>query len=148
MSHAFRLASLIAACVIPLATAAAAHPLNVDQRFQGELDARLEAKLNKLLEAKLDSQTAELFARNPQPAAGGEIPAIADSAHLATHKTRAVGGSGTLDCVAAPVCDSDEVERPTVVASGPPSPSSPTTACLGGSTSGLRNELASRHRGG
>ncbi len=153
MSHAFRLASLIAASVIQLVTAAAAHPLDVDQRFQSELDAHVEAKLNKLLEAeldaqaasllarertgfdglveaklgelvkaKLDSQTAELFARNLRPAAGDEIPAIADSDHLATRMTRAVGGSGTLGCVAAP-------ERPTVVASRPPLSSNPTAGC-------------------
>ena len=153
MSHGFRLASLIAACVIPLATAAAADPY---QRFQSELGERVEANINKLLEAELDAQTAELFARErsgpeslveaklselvvakldaqtaelfalvPRPAAGDEIPAIADSAYMATRMTRAVGGSGTLDCVAAPVCGSDEVERPTVVASRP----SPTTGC-------------------
>ncbi len=146
--------------MIPLVTAAAAHPLDVDQRFQSELDAHVEAKLNKLLvaeldaqaasllarertgfdglveaklselvKAKLDSQTAELFARNLRPAAGDEIPAIADSAHLATRMTYAAGGSGTLGCVAAPVCGSDEVERPTVVASRPPLSSNPTTGC-------------------
>ena len=37
MSHAFLLASLIAACVIPLVTAAAAHPLDVDQRSLAEV---------------------------------------------------------------------------------------------------------------
>ncbi len=159
-SHAFRLASVIAAGVISFATAAAADSADLDQRLQTRLDQLLEAKLaplveakldaqtailftrdqtrldglvetklNKLLEAKLGAQAASLLARNHRPAAGDEIPAIADAAHLATRMTYAVGGSGTLDCVAAPVCGSDEVERPTVVASRPPLSSNPTIGC-------------------
>ena len=57
-------ASSLAAAVIPLATAAAADPSDLDQRFQTELDGLVEVKLNKLLEAKLDAQTASLLARN------------------------------------------------------------------------------------
>ncbi len=131
MSHAFRLASVIAAGVISFATAAAADSANLDQRLQTRLDQLLEAKLDPLVEAKLDAQTAslfardqtrldasveaklselreakldlqtaELFARNHRPAAGGQIPANAGSANLATRMTCAVGDSGTLGCLA------------------------------------------------
>ncbi len=92
-------------------------------------DDLVEAKPSELVKAKLDSQTAELFARNLRPAAGDEIPAIADSDHLATRMTCAVGGSGTLGCVATPVCGSDEVARPTVVASRPPLSPNPIARC-------------------
>lgn len=139
--------ALIAACVIPLATAVA-DPTDLEQRFQTTLDADVEAKLNGLLEAQLDaqsasllarertrldglveaklaerleaeldSQTAELFARNRRPAAADEVVVIANSADLATSMTCAVDDSGTLGCAAEPVCGSDEVLRPTVVAS-------------------------------
>ncbi len=63
MSHVFRLASLISACVIPLASGIAADPLSLDQRFQRELDTRLEAQLNGLLNAELQAQVASLLER-------------------------------------------------------------------------------------
>ncbi len=160
MSHAFRLASVIAAGVISFATAAAADSADLDQRLQTRLDQVLEAKLDplvettldaqaasllareqtrldglveaklsELLEAKLDSRTAELFARNHRPAAGDEILVIADSANLATRMACAVDDSGTLGCVAEPVCGSDEVQRPTVVASRTPLSPNRTTGC-------------------
>ncbi len=160
MSHAFRLASVIAAGVISFATAAAADSADLDQRLQTRLDQLLEAKLDplveatldaqaasllareqirldrlveaklsELLEAKLDSRTAELFARNHRPAAGDEILVIADSANLATRMTCAVDDSGTLGCVAEPICGSDEVPRSTVVASRPPLSPNPTAGC-------------------
>ncbi len=63
MSHAFRLASVIAAGVISFATAAAADSADLDQRLQTRLDQLLEARLDPLVEAMLDAQTASLFAR-------------------------------------------------------------------------------------
>ena len=98
-------------------------------REQTRLDGLVEAKLSELLEAKLDSRTAELFARKHRPAASDEILAKADSADLATRMTCAVDGSGTLGCVAEPVCGSDEVPRSTVVASRPPLSPNPTAGC-------------------
>ncbi len=146
MSHAFRLASVIAAGVISFATAAAADSAALDQRLQTRLDQLLEARLDPLVEAKLDALTAslftrqqirldalveaaELFALNHRPAAGDQIPAIAGSANLATRMTRAVSDSGTLGRVAEPVCGSDEVQRPTVVSSRPPLSPNPTARC-------------------
>ncbi len=64
MSHACRLASVIAAGVISFATAAAADSADLDQRLQTRLDQLLEARLDRFVEAKLDAQTASLFARD------------------------------------------------------------------------------------
>ena len=98
-------------------------------REETRLDGLVEAKLSELLEAKLDSRTAELFARNHRPAAGDEILVNADSADRATRMTCAVDDSGTLGCVAEPVCGNDEVPRSTVVASRPPLSPNPTAGC-------------------
>ncbi len=125
-----RLDQLLEARLDPLVEAElAAQTASLFAREQTRLDALVEAKLSELLEAKLAAQTAELFARTHRPAAGDEILVIAGSADLATRMTCAVGDSGTLGCVAEPVCGSDEVQRPTVVASRPPLSPNPSARC-------------------
>ena len=125
-----RLDQLLEAKLDPLVKATLdAQAASLLAREQTRLDGLVEAKLSELLEAKLDSRTAELFARNHRPAAGDEILVNADSADLATRMTCAVDDSGTLGCVAEPVCGNDEVPRSTVVASRPPLSPNPTAGC-------------------
>ena len=96
MSHVFRLASLISACVIPLASGIAADPLSLDQRFQRELDTRLEAKLNGLLNAKLQAQAASLLGRERTGADGlaeTKLGEVVQSGWIAPSGTPAAGSS-------------------------------------------------------